>query len=149
MARFILRFQGEGTVPSLDIERVRALPGTTILDESLPHLIMIEGPEDFLRAALGTMNGWSISQERIYRSPGRHPMTTDARSEDTPLGGRAGRRNMNVFARYLTRYLSLDETRRNSIETMAAVIGSPGLSVARTDGLLSEIEGVLFGEDEA
>lgn len=75
-------------------------------------------------------------------------MVTEPRGRDRPLGGTAGRRNLVVFARYLTAYLSRDEQRRNSIAAMASVVGSPGLSEVKTDELLSEIEGELFGGDE-
>jgi hypothetical protein len=74
MAQFILNYTGEGPKPSPDVEKFRRLPNTTILDESLPHMILIEGPSEVVEAASRSIDSWSISPTRVYRSPGRHPL---------------------------------------------------------------------------
>ncbi len=69
MDRFILRFQGSGPKPAEDIERIRTLSNTTVLDDSSPRMILVEAPEAELKALVDTMPGWVISKERTIPLP--------------------------------------------------------------------------------
>lgn len=62
--------------------------------------------------------------------------------------GDTRRRKIAAFTRLLTLFLSLDEVTRNSIAAMAAMIGDPLMPTCDVDGMLAEIEDLLFAGDE-
>ena len=72
MARFILRFRGKGAKPSKDVEQIRALPETTVLDDS-SRMLLVEAPEASLRAAVSTMTDWVMTEERMIPLPDARP----------------------------------------------------------------------------
>ena len=74
MGRFILRFQGPGPKPAEDVARLCRLAGAKVLDDSSPRMVLVEAPEDALRAALGQTAGWVMSRERSYSLPPSHPV---------------------------------------------------------------------------
>jgi hypothetical protein len=61
MRKFILRYQKAGRIPKADKQRISRIKGVCILDES-PHLLLVEGPEAQLKAALNESD-WSINPE--------------------------------------------------------------------------------------
>jgi hypothetical protein len=61
MRKFILRYQKAGRIPKAAKERISRIKGVYILDES-PHLLLVEGPETELKAALKESD-WSINPE--------------------------------------------------------------------------------------
>ncbi len=71
MPKFVVSYRGEGTKPEEDVAKLRAAPSVTVLDESLPRMVLVDGPEDALRDLLD--GGWSISPEKTYALPAPHP----------------------------------------------------------------------------
>ena len=72
MSRYILRFRGKGTRPVQDVERIRALPNTVVLDDS-SQMILVEAPEAELKAAVASMPQWMVSEERVVPLPDARP----------------------------------------------------------------------------
>ncbi len=69
MSRFILRYRGTGAKPAGDVERVRALPSVTVLDDSSPRMLLVEAPQTELNALVDSMPGWIVTQERMIPLP--------------------------------------------------------------------------------
>ena len=63
MAHFILRYRGSVRVQADAAERIRSVPNTAILDSS-DRMMLVDGPEDDLRAALNDLPGWSLINEQ-------------------------------------------------------------------------------------
>ena len=72
MPRFILRYRGKRAKPSEDVEQIRALPDTTVLDDS-SRMLLVEGSEANLKAAVSTMTDWVMSEERMIPLPDARP----------------------------------------------------------------------------
>ena len=72
MGRFILRYEGSGPKPDEDVARVRDLRDTTVLDDS-PRMLLVEAPEEVLRAHFDGKTDWVVSREQSYELPPRHP----------------------------------------------------------------------------
>lgn len=72
MSRFILRFRGKGAKSAEDVERIRALPATTVLDDS-SRMLLVEAPEAELKAAIEAMPDWAMSEERMIPLPDPRP----------------------------------------------------------------------------
>ncbi len=70
--RFIVRYRGSGPKPEEDVERIRALPDTTVLDDS-PRMLRVAAPESELRALIGSMPDWVMSPEQTIKLPEPHP----------------------------------------------------------------------------
>lgn len=69
MPRFILRFRGPGSAQTEDVGRIRSLPKTTVLDSSSDRMMLVDGPEEHLRAALNLMPGWIMIPEQTVPLP--------------------------------------------------------------------------------
>jgi hypothetical protein len=66
--RFIVRFRGPGPKPPDVAERISALPGMQVLDDTT-RMLLVEAPEEArLRAALDP-SLWVVSPERMYEIP--------------------------------------------------------------------------------
>ena len=72
MNRYILRFRGAGRKPAADVERVRALPQTTVLDDS-SRMLLVEAPAEELETALKDLPDWSMSEEQTLTLPDPRP----------------------------------------------------------------------------
>jgi len=72
MKRYILRYRGEGTRPEKDVELIRSLPETTVLDDS-PRMLLVEAPEDPLRGALQLLPDWVMVEEEFIPLPDPRP----------------------------------------------------------------------------
>jgi hypothetical protein len=73
MDRFVLLYRGPGDKPAADVDRFRSLPGTRVIDESEPRMILVEGPEGVLIEASRSVEGWDMVRDVPIRNPGRHP----------------------------------------------------------------------------
>jgi hypothetical protein len=73
MNRFILRYQGQGSKPAEDVERIRSLEQVKVLDESSPRMLLVEGPETRLKALVGSMPQWVLAPERMISLPDPRP----------------------------------------------------------------------------
>jgi hypothetical protein len=69
MARFILRYRGSGSGQTEDVGKIRSLPNTAILDSSSDCMMLVDGPEEHLRAALKDMPGWVMTPEQTIPVP--------------------------------------------------------------------------------
>jgi hypothetical protein len=69
MPHFILRYRGSGSAQAGDIGRIRSLPNTAILDFSSDRMMLVDGPEEHLRAALKEMSGWIMIPEQTVPLP--------------------------------------------------------------------------------
>lgn len=72
MNRYILRFRGSGSKPAADVERVRALPHTTVLDDS-SRMLLVEAPAEELETMLKDLPDWLMSEERVHTLPDPRP----------------------------------------------------------------------------
>lgn len=70
--RFILRFTGTGSIPSADIERIRALPGIDVID-STSRMLLVEAPEDEVMSLVQSMPEWVLSPEQTVDRPDPRP----------------------------------------------------------------------------
>ena len=73
MSRLILRFRGAGPSPVVDIERMRALPNTTVIDDSSDRMLLVEAPEAELKALIDKMQDWVMAPEQIIQLPNPRP----------------------------------------------------------------------------
>lgn len=73
MSRYILRFRGKGSMPADDVDRIRALPDTKVLDESSSRMLLVEAPENTLRTALESLPHWAICPEKTIELPDTRP----------------------------------------------------------------------------
>lgn len=71
MARYILRYTGRGSPPPGDLERIRAVPDLTVLDEST-RMLLVESPEN-PAARLRGMSSWVLNPEQTIPSPSPRP----------------------------------------------------------------------------
>jgi hypothetical protein len=76
MPRWILRYHGRGTRPDADVERIAALSGVAVVDDS-NRMLLVEGPEDTLRGVLAALPDWTLNEERPVPLPDvrRRPRT--------------------------------------------------------------------------
>jgi hypothetical protein len=84
MAKFILRYRGEGTKPEAAVCRIRALPELRVIDEDSPRMLLVEAPEAPLRAMVADLPDWMLSAQHAYGVPERQP--TVRRPPDPQLG---------------------------------------------------------------
>jgi hypothetical protein len=68
MPRWVLRYRGNGPRPDGDVDRVAALPGVEVVDDS-SRALLVAGPERVLRAALADLPGWVMSAETSMPLP--------------------------------------------------------------------------------
>jgi hypothetical protein len=74
MDRFILRYCGTGARPAADVDRIRALPNITVIDDSSSGMLLVEAPEADLHSTLENMPGWVMGKEQTLRLPDPRPM---------------------------------------------------------------------------
>jgi hypothetical protein len=72
MSRFILRFHGEGGITARDLRRIRALPGTEIIDES-PRMVLVDSRDPVLKKLLSSMPNWEMTPENTIDLPDLRP----------------------------------------------------------------------------
>jgi hypothetical protein len=70
--RFIVRYKGGGPKPQADVERIRALPNATVLDDS-PRMLLVAAPESELRSLIASMPDWVMGAEQIFKIPDPRP----------------------------------------------------------------------------
>jgi hypothetical protein len=78
MDRFILRYRGTGAKPAADVDRIRALPNITVIDDSSSRMLLVEAPEADVHSALENMPGWVMGKEQTIRLPDPRPMPRKA-----------------------------------------------------------------------
>jgi hypothetical protein len=69
MPRFILRYRGSPSTQAAEVSRIQTLPDTTILDSSSGPMMLVDGPEEHLRAAIQDMPGWIMTPEQTVPLP--------------------------------------------------------------------------------
>jgi hypothetical protein len=67
MSRYILRYDGKGTPPPPDLNRIHDMTGVEIVDES-PCMLLVDATESAL-AELGQMPSWIIAPEKMVPLP--------------------------------------------------------------------------------
>ncbi len=72
MDRFIIRYKGNGPKPEEDVQRIRALPTATIIDDS-PRMLLVAAPETELRSLIDSMSDWIVAPERTLKTPDPRP----------------------------------------------------------------------------
>jgi hypothetical protein len=72
MNKYILRYRGEGMRPEEDVELIRSLPKTAVLDDS-GRMLLVEAPEDDLRMALQSLPDWVMAEEKFIPLPDPRP----------------------------------------------------------------------------
>jgi len=68
MSHYIFLFQGTGPKPAEDVAAIRAMPGSTVLDES-PRMLLVDAPEAQVQSLAAHMPNWEITPERMYPLP--------------------------------------------------------------------------------
>ncbi|MEN3314907.1 MAG: hypothetical protein V7605_1141 [Acidimicrobiaceae bacterium] len=68
-ARFVLRYRGEGPKPEADVERVRALADTVVVDDSSSRMLLVESRHDLLDDLVGSLPDWIMAPEQTYQVP--------------------------------------------------------------------------------
>jgi hypothetical protein len=69
MDRYILRFRGDGSKPAADVEVIRALPHTKIVDEDSNRMLLVEAPKEELLSAMELLPNWILAEERMLSIP--------------------------------------------------------------------------------
>lgn len=64
MARYVLRFTGQGPRPSSDVERICAVPGLAIIRDALPDALLVECSEGDLASRLVDLRDWAVETAR-------------------------------------------------------------------------------------
>lgn len=72
MDRFIVRYKGAGLKPQQDVARIRALPQTTVLDDSA-RMLLVAAPEAELRSLIDALSDWVMSAEQTLTLPDPRP----------------------------------------------------------------------------
>lgn len=68
MPRFIVRYRGQGARPQDAVERICAIGGASVLEDS-GRMMLVEAPEQELRKALGPEPDWIVMPEVKYEVP--------------------------------------------------------------------------------
>jgi len=69
MRRYILRFVGQGPKPVDDVERLRAVPGLSVLDDPPGRMLLVEAPEERLRPVVKSLPQWVMAEETMVPLP--------------------------------------------------------------------------------
>jgi hypothetical protein len=72
VARYIVRYVGEGLRPAADVQRIRAAPGLTVLDD-VTHMLLVEVSQKSLKDLMDSLPGWTWTPERAIRLPDPRP----------------------------------------------------------------------------
>ena len=67
-----MRYAGEGLRPAADVQRIRAVPGLTVLDDS-SRMMLVETSAKRLKSLMGSLPGWTWTPERAIRLPDPRP----------------------------------------------------------------------------
>jgi len=68
MSRFILRYRGQGARPQDVVEKILAIGGAAVLEDS-DRMMLVEAPEQELREAFGSEADWVVTPEVKYEVP--------------------------------------------------------------------------------
>jgi len=83
MPRFIVRYRGKGAKPPADVEQLRCLGETKVLDET-PRMLLLEAPETALLCAVSAMPDWVVSREQSYNLPRPSPVLDKTKNLKPP-----------------------------------------------------------------
>ncbi len=67
--RFVLRYRGDGAKPDADVERVRALAGMVVVDDSSSRMLLVESPRGPLTDLVATLAEWVMAPEQSFAVP--------------------------------------------------------------------------------
>ncbi len=73
MSHYILRYIQAGAKPAGDVDKIKALPGLKMLDESSPRMLLVDAPSGALTSLLKTLPDWTVSPEQVYQLPDPRP----------------------------------------------------------------------------
>jgi hypothetical protein len=73
MGRFILRYRGEGDIPSAERKRIESSSAVKVIDKSSGRMMLVEGAEDALKSLIGSAGNWVMAQEQTIHLPRPHP----------------------------------------------------------------------------
>ena len=80
MAKFILRFRGPGPKPAADVSRVKHCAGVTVLDASMPRMLLVEGAKSKVVQLADRLAGWVVSEQVAVRLPNPRPKVRSKRA---------------------------------------------------------------------
>ena len=72
MKRFIVRFTGKDTPPAEDLNRIRRLPQTKVIDSS-PRMLLVEAPHVALTNLVRSIPAWTVCAEEFTPLPNPRP----------------------------------------------------------------------------
>lgn len=64
-----MRFRGGGSKPAGDVQRILTSDGITVLDNSSPRMLLVEGDQSELKALVASMPGWIMAPEQTIPLP--------------------------------------------------------------------------------
>lgn len=81
MARFVVRYRGKGARPGEMVERLRAIAGASVIDDT-GRMMLLDAPEHALRSALASDPDWVIAPEVGYGIPDTRKRIEKPASDD-------------------------------------------------------------------
>jgi hypothetical protein len=72
MPRYIVRKVGPGTEAGEMLKQLDAHPDVTLVDQDMPHMLLVDAPGAALENLVSKTPGWSISPEQSYAPPKPH-----------------------------------------------------------------------------
>ncbi len=70
MKRFVLLYRGRGAPPESDRRRIEAVRALHVVEAESPRLLLVEAPEEELRAVVAALPQWTIGEERELPAQG-------------------------------------------------------------------------------
>ena len=68
MARFVLRYCGQGEARAADLERIRGVAGLRVVD-SASRMLLVEAEKKRLSALMEMLPAWALIPEQIIPKP--------------------------------------------------------------------------------
>jgi len=68
MARFIVRYRGNGARPEDTVNKLRSIKGAAVVDDA-GRMMLMDVPEQALRSVLASEPDWLIAPEVAYPMP--------------------------------------------------------------------------------
>ncbi|HET7489667.1 MAG TPA: hypothetical protein VFJ85_17195 [Acidimicrobiales bacterium] len=68
MARFVLRYRGDGSPPAADVAAVRDEPGVVVV-ESSGRMVLVEAEPGTVEGLRARLAEWLVAPEQTYQVP--------------------------------------------------------------------------------
>ena len=68
LARFVLRYRGQGAPPEADVARVAGLESAVVIDAS-PRMLVVDSEPEALQGLVDALPDWVMAPERRFPLP--------------------------------------------------------------------------------